>query len=354
MVGCSLLSLLGDGYESSFAVPGGQAARCPAFLQEGRQNQAGEHPPHGDAGWLADVGRPVPCVSPLVAFRNDAGDVVFNERRNQGGSAATLELPCGRCIGCRLERSRQWAVRCMHEASCWDVNCFVTFTYDDEHLPADRSLCYRHFQDFMRRLRRWAGHKVRFFMSGEYGEATSRPHYHAILFGVGFPDQVPARGGANPLASSAVLDRLWGHGRCLIGGVSFDSAAYVARYVIKKVTGDLAADHYSWVDDDGVIHRRVPEFCQSSRRPGIGATWFVLNSREVGQTGSVVMNGHECKPPRYYDKLLRRFAPRTVADMKDARAYDAYLRKEDDTPARRAVKQRILEKTTSEKKRSLA
>ena len=95
----------------------------------------------------------VPCFHPLDAWQCSNGDVVFTDNLARNDVIRRLSLPCGRCVGCRLERSRQWAVRCMHEASMHMFNSFVTLTYDD-HLPEYNSLNYKHFQDFMKRLRK--------------------------------------------------------------------------------------------------------------------------------------------------------------------------------------------------------
>lgn len=99
------------------------------------------------------------CFYPLAAWQTDDGDIVFKER---GAIKRALTLPCGQCVGCRLERSRQWAVRCMHEASLYDQNAFVTLTYDQDHLPESGSLRYRDFQLFCKRARDKLG-PFRFF-----------------------------------------------------------------------------------------------------------------------------------------------------------------------------------------------
>jgi hypothetical protein len=125
----------------------------------------------------------------MPAVRMVDGSVKFVSR-NKKGVDGTLELPCGQCIGCRLERSRQWAMRCLHESSLYDRNAFVTLTYDDEHLPPGGSLNYPDFQRFMKRLRKNSKSPIRFYMGGEYGESTLRPHFHVCLFGYDFPDKV--------------------------------------------------------------------------------------------------------------------------------------------------------------------
>jgi len=232
------------------------------------------------------------------------------------GVGKALSLPCGRCIGCRIERARQWAVRIMHEAKMHDENSFLTLTYAEE--PKGGTLVVDHCQAFMKRLRERVGRhcmrcgqmrrtcecpefklrKIRFFLCGEYGEKLARPHYHAIIFGYGFPDKQPTEGGDRSefqLYCSEELDELWSHGRCWIGDVAFDSAAYVANYATKKITGDKAADHYAG---------RKPEFLLMSRRPGIGSSWFDQFRDDVYPADSVIVKGVECRPPRYYDQRL--------------------------------------------------
>lgn len=220
-------------------------------------------------------------------------------------------VPCGQCIGCRLERSRQWAVRCMHEASLYESNCSVTLTYADEHVPPGGSLDRRAFPLFMRRLRK-RGAEVRTFYCGEYGERLGRPHYHALLFNWVFPDAVGVRdAGAYLARRSPMLEELWPFGLSEIGEANFEMAAYVARYVTKKVTGARAAEHYGG---------KVPEFAGMSRRPGIGAAWFDRFHREVYTGDSVIANGRECRPPRYYDERLKQRDPFALQALKLERA----------------------------------
>lgn len=235
----------------------------------------------------------------------------------------SLLLPCGQCWGCKLERSRQAAVRCMHEAQMHEVNSYVTLTYSDECLPADHSLVYRDFQLFMKRLRDRLGYRVvRFYMCGEYGERTGRPHYHALLFGVHFADRVYHKKiGKHKVYVSHSLDDVWSKGYGLVGGVSFESAAYVARYVLKKITGPLAKQHYSYVHPEtGEIIQRVPEFVRMSnggrtKSGGIGAGWFARFKDDVYPEGKVVVNGRKVFAPRYYDKLFAELDPEAFAQL---------------------------------------
>lgn len=294
----------------------------------------------------------MPCYHPLTAFQTESGDVVFSER---GKIRRELTLRCGQCVGCKLERSRQWAVRCMHEASMFERNSFVTLTYDDDHLPYDSSLDYRHFQLFMKRLRKRFG-SARFYMCGEYGEHTQRPHFHACLFGVGFDDAYPWR--KSPagfmLKRSPTLEKLWIYGSCEIGEVTFESAAYVARYILKKVTGNAAEEHYRIVDSDtGEVFLREPEFTRMSLKPGIGFTWFEKFKDEVFPLDRVVVRGFEARPPRYYKDLLDKL-PGTMSDDVDYSRYLTSLKlQSDNTEARLRVKEVVARARIKSLKRSI-
>lgn len=281
------------------------------------------------------------CFGPLTAWQTDSGDIVFAER---GKIRRELRLPCGQCIGCRLERSRQWAVRCMHENQMHEFSSFVTLTFDDENIPTNYSLDYSIFQRFMKRLRDQLG-PCRFFMCGEYGEQFSRPHFHACLFGVFFPDRELFRSldsGSN-IYTSKTLERLWPYGFSSVGDVTFESAAYVARYVMKKVTGPSADEHYLWMDyATGELVTREPEFCHMSLKPGIGFSWYEKYKREVYPNDRVVLRGVKMKPPKYYDKLLQN----DPTLMSDAVEYSRYVKSleipyEENTERRLRVREQV-------------
>lgn len=202
----------------------------------------------------------------------------------------------------------------MHESQLHESSSFLTLTYRPESLPPDGSLDKKHFQDFMKRLRERLGTPLRYFHCGEYGERFARPHYHCILYGYDFVDKVLYKpSDAGDLYSSVFLDSVWGHGACLIGSVTFESAAYVARYVTKKVTGRNADGHYLIFDPetgeipekpDGSFSRLQPEYVTMSRRPGIAADWFKKFGSDVFPSDEVIMRGREMRPPRFYDKLF--------------------------------------------------
>jgi hypothetical protein len=236
-----------------------------------------------------------------------------------------VELPCGQCTGCRLERAKQWAIRCYHEASLYDHNCFITLTYDEENLPRDHSLDVSHWQKFMKRLRKSYGEGIRYFHCGEYGETTFRPHYHACLFNLDFDDRVPfRRESGNILDVSPSLSNLWGMGFCTVGEVTFESAAYVARYIMKKQLGEGADDYYQRYAEDGTTYQLQPEYVTMSRGSkklgtgGIARDWFLKYKDDlVGD--QVVIDGRKMRLPRFYDQQFEVSDPELFQQIKRKR-----------------------------------
>lgn len=281
------------------------------------------------------------CYHPLVAYQHR-----FRKTPNgkhlidfKGGSFREWEeisLPCGRCIGCRLEKSREWAVRCVHEALLYDKNCFITLTFDNEHINSVGSLVKRDFVLFMKRLRKKYGEGIRFFHCGEYGSKLGRPHHHAILFNFDFPDKklfFVNHGFA--LYRSESLESLWPFGYSTIGNCTFETAAYVARYVLKKVNGDLADEHYCG---------KEPEYVSMSRMPGIGHDWLLKNPEIYNYDEVVIRNGIKCRPPAYYDKIFGELAPDFINDIKEKRKVKAIEQSEKNRiPGRLEIKEQYKE-----------
>jgi len=277
----------------------------------------------------------VPCYHPVTAYRslegrNSSGawPIVFNVKR--GYHDLPVTVPCGRCIGCRLERSRQWAVRCVNEAQMYERNSFVTLTYNDSFVKL--SLDKRDFVLFMKRLRKKYGDGIRFFHCGEYGEQLQRPHHHVCLFNHDFPDKIlwSVRESVR-LYVSPDLQRLWPYGYSTIGDVTFESAAYVARYITKKITGEIAADHYQG---------RLPEYITMSRRPGIGRPWLEKHLTDVYPGDKLVVRDDLiCKPPRYYDNIFDNIDKIEMEEIKRKRRMSAKLHSDDNTYERLAVKE---------------
>lgn len=299
-----------------------------------------------------------------------------------------IKLPCGQCIGCRLEYSRQWAIRCVHEAFIYTNNCFITLTYSPEYLPTDGTLILRDFQNFMKSLRKkyvpinphfkctlahiahTEKHQIRFYHCGEYGEvcfyckkpkpnkhpshrrcscetytpSIGRPHYHACLFNFDFKDKVlfsQQRG--NNLYTSHSLDKLWKKGHCLIGEVTFESAAYVARYIIKKQNGINADSHYLVVDNTTgeITADRKPEYTTMSRRPGIGRAWLDKFQGDIYPDDFVILNGKKMRPPKFYDTQLELSDPSLFIEIKRKRKKSTAAHACNNTPDRLQIRETI-------------
>lgn len=257
----------------------------------------------------------------------------------------------------------------MHEA-----NSFITLTYCAEELPPGGSLVYRDFQLFMKRLRKQVGSRLRYFMCGEYGvqcencgrsqidcrcgkwvETFGRPHFHACLFGHDFPDKVlHKRGKGGNLYRSPALEEVWTQGFSTVGALTFESAAYVARYCMAKVNGDAGLEHYRVLDKEtGELSQRFPEFGHMSLKPGIGRAWLEKFYSDVYPHGKVVANGFESNPPRYYDKVYRSRDVDSGADLDMRRELAARATFADRSDARLAVREAVTRARVQHLKREL-
>lgn len=288
-----------------------------------------------------------------------------------------MEVACSQCLGCRLDHSRMWAVRIMHEAGLHEFdrgNCFVTLTYRDRwqctdaqladglHIPDDWSLVKKHHQDFMKRLRYKLGGNIRFFHVGEYGSRcrhghhvdacycanVGRPHYHTILFNCSFDDRelVSERDGIK-LYTSKQLEDIWSYGLVSLGEVTLESAAYVARYCLKKVNGDLAYYHYQAISDDGEISQLLPEYTTMSRGGrngrGIAYDWFKKYSEDCFPSDEVPVPGKGVlkKVPRYYEQLFGEENESDLEEVKAARQIFRAENAEEYTPERLMAKYKV-------------
>jgi len=267
-----------------------------------------------------------------------------------------LTIKCGNCMDCRLGRSRSWAIRLMHEASLYQANCFITLTYSPEHLPLDESLDVTHFQLFMKRLRKdFEPKRIRFYHCGEYGERLKRPHYHACIFNHDFHDKKfhsqNSRG--DKLYTSETLTRLWGLGHALLGELTFESAAYVARYVTKKINGRDALFHYETTNPiTWEVTQKKPEYATMSRRPGIGAPWLAKYQKEVFNNDFIFIRG-KCLPvPKFYDNVLEAKHPFDYEDLKYRREVNSEKNRANATPERLATREKIHQLKTKILKRN--
>ena len=196
------------------------------------------------------------------------------------------EIPCGKCIGCKLDYSKNWAERCLLEARYHDSSKFITLTYDEDHVPKNGQLSKRDMQLFMKRLRKYTGQQLRFLICGEIGPATKRPHYHGIIFGLTLNDEYKW----GNFTRSDSLERTWGKGQVIIGQVNFNTCAYVARYVVKKQK------------DDG-------SFLLMSRRPGIGFRYYMDHRGEMFADGVIYIHtdkGNQMNIPNYFKYLEKK------------------------------------------------
>lgn len=324
----------------------------------------------------------MPCYSPLKGWIVGVDSVTGKKivkvtsplDRGYPGFES-FPVPCGHCIGCRLDYSRQWANRCMLEAQYHERSCFVTLTYDNDHVPKSLyvlkgksgssvalTLCKRDLQLFFKRLRKsFSPGRFRYFGCGEYGPRTLRPHYHLILFGIDFSDRVlygRSKTGNNMYVSEA-LNRAWSfppdRGECdsprqnstcaglaIVQDMTWETCAYAARYLCKKLLGPLG-QFYS-------EHRMEPPFSVMSRRPGIGARYYV-DHPELWQHDFINVStpdgGMKFRPPKYFVDLLERDDPFSAEALKEVRKafalqqssliedlsfmdYDQYLHRQED------------------------
>lgn len=324
------------------------------------------------------------CFRPLTAGRPDPKKhgrtkLVFGSAI--GAGMEILRVPCGQCIGCRLDHSLSWATRCVHESRKYDDNSFITLTYSDEHLPRDMSLSLKEFQKFAHRLRKridyqQPGKKIKIFHCGEYspprprfippGEVHPdtipeglRPHYHAIIFNHDFVDKKlwSVRDDVR-IYSSDFLDSVWGKGFCTVGNVTFESAAYVARYTVKKLSGKAAArgdpitglKHYERVCPyTGEIKEVQPEYATMSN--GIGKSHYHRFRSDIYPRDFVVINGHETRPPRYYDNLFDAEEPALMESIRAKRIAEMAKYQGDNTRARLLVREKVKKAQLSMLKR---
>lgn len=281
----------------------------------------------------------------------------------------------------------------MHEAQLHHNNSFITLTYSDEALHAPEreptvpctppsksvvaltnnisnahaethaeaeSLKKSDLRKFIHRLykdtRKKTSTKIRYYAVGEYGENTQRPHFHAAIYGEDFTDdRYPWRKSpsGHQLYRSSTLEKLWPHGAAEIGDLTFESAAYIARYIMKKINGKKADEHYKRVDSHGEIYWITPEFNVMSRRPGIGKKWIEKYGSDVYPHDYVIMKGVKHKPPRYYDKELDKVDRLLATLIKLEREFSSRSKAADNTPKRLAAKEKVAQARLNQSQRKL-
>lgn len=271
----------------------------------------------------------VPCTDPHDVECADVKDFV--------------RIPCHHCIGCRLDYSRAWADRLMIELQRHETAYFVTLTYDDDHLDPLRlvdlstgeigpfaTLSKRDCQLFMKRLRKahlkkYPDKKLMYYLAGEYGESTYRPHYHAIIFDLVLDDlQLWTRSKDFTYWTSDWLKEIWKNGRVIVAAVTWETCAYTARYIMKKQYGKKAVDEY---EKNGLQR----EFTLISTKPAIAREYFFtkvlptdqMKSRQNDVFIETAEGGKKVRLPRYYDRLYAEIDPAEMDLIKEERRADA-------------------------------
>lgn len=238
------------------------------------------------------------CNKPLKAYSiglkpNGKQNIVFNRKDllpYQLANAKEIELPCGRCIACRIAKTAQWGMRAEHEAKFHDDNCFITLTYAPENLP--NSLVKRPLQLFIKRLRKALKHvKIKYIASGELGDNYDNPHYHICTFGFDPPDkQKLFEKEGKTYYTSKFIESLWGYGFVMISDLNYNTARYTAKYAIKK--------------ELGVKEKTRPaEFFVCSQ--GIAEAHVNKYAKDMATKGSTYVNKSGCALPRYYKEKIK-------------------------------------------------
>lgn len=239
------------------------------------------------------------CTSPrTVGFKPDGKTLSWSLKTNSR-EFCTFQLPCGKCIECRLDYARQWAIRCVHESKMYERNSFITLTYSDQNLKSPK-LIYSDFQKFMKKLRKLQNEPIGVFVTGEYGEQTKRPHWHAIIFNWEPNDAKPKykTSQGHQVYESETLTKIWGHGHAEFGSVTFESAGYCARYAAKKLTHGKDNEH-----DYEPISKK-------SSKHAIGKKFLEKFWPDIFTHGKLVLqDGTETSIPRYYEKWLKENQP---------------------------------------------
>lgn len=279
----------------------------------------------------------MPCFHPIKGWIGRDGKFTTNCKKTWIDKREDVQIPCGQCLGCKLEYSRQWAIRCQHELQYHKENCFITMTYDDEHLPS-RGVEKKHVQDFFKRLRYHLNNddnykkrlrlyhgrdpsfdfevNIRYFGCSEYGGQTLRPHYHFMIFGF-IPDDLVlySQGGSGcKVYLSEMLSEIWSHGNVLVGeSCNFETAAYIARYVVKNFEQKELLDGNFFK----VFHKT---FVLSSRNPAIGYRYFEENLRQLKRLDKVtIREGLIVNPSKYYDRKLKEVDEKSFMRIKEKR-----------------------------------
>lgn len=319
------------------------------------------------------------CTNPHTAWKygltkNGKQALTFKEPEDSDKYEIQL-VPCGKCESCRIDHSRDWATRVFHEMQVSRIGCFLTLTIDDKHMIREGftrienkkevyyppySIYKRSLQLFLKRLRKAIslkeGRKVhhqkfRYLGCGEYGEKYLRPHYHMVIMGYDFPDKKYWQSSTSgmPIYRSRLLEKCWPYGFSSIGEANWQTAAYIARYTLKKRKDPQA---YQRIDPEtGEWTELRPEFLIMSK--GIGKDWWKKYRCDTDKDYLIVDGDKTVRVPRYYDKLRERSDPESLADIKAAREIEALQRQEEDGPERKLARGIVKRAQTKMLKRGI-
>lgn len=280
----------------------------------------------------------MPCFHPLLAWQPaNGGQLAF---KGQHGHSP-IEISCGQCIGCRVDRATDWGVRITHESKLYDHNAWVTLTYAENPV----SLVKSHLQDFHRALRQGERRrkkdppKIRYFGVGEYGEKLLRPHYHTALFNYWPHD---AKRWDKESFRSDYLDKIWGRGMVDIRMLNWERAVYLGKYSMKKIGGEPAKNHYTRFDPStGEFIEVTKEFATMSLKPGIGHDWYTRFVSDYLPCDNVVLDGRKRKVPKAYWRKFSESDPETAELVKTARKQALEAHAENITDARLKVREEV-------------
>lgn len=317
----------------------------------------------------------MPCTKPIRGVRYSDGVVrlrrgVPDSRLFGGGLKPELELPCGRCMDCKIRRSQDWTTRATHEASLHLSNAFLTLTFSDEGLALRELQRDRHpfdldvadWQLFAKRLRKELNKqdrgRFRFFQVGEYGDEQLRPHYHALIFGQDFREDM-IESWKDDLGHltwrSRIVEKCWPYGFHEIKDLHPANIAYVCKYVQKKLYGARKSQALERVDSgSGECVTVRDELASMSRRPGIGHGWWEKYRTDAFPDDFIVLEGKKVPVPRYYAEQMKKEDPTGWEQIAKQREMSAAKRAADNVPERREVRAAVTKaKTALSRRRKL-